>query len=93
MNCAPPYSDNTFVIAAVKVVLPWSTCPIVPMLQCGLLLLNFSFDILLSLHFFCFNNLERVKGIEPLHPAWKASVLPLNYTRVTQVYHSEVKVY
>ena len=27
--------------------------------------------------------LERVKGIEPLHPAWKASVLPLNYTRTT----------
>ena len=30
-----------------------------------------------------FNFLERVKGIEPLHPAWKASVLPLNYTRTT----------
>ena len=27
--------------------------------------------------------MERVKGIEPLHPAWKASVLPLNYTRTT----------
>ena len=24
---------------------------------------------------------ERVKGIEPSHEAWKASVLPLNYTR------------
>jgi hypothetical protein len=27
--------------------------------------------------------LERVKRIELLHPAWKASVLPLNYTRTT----------
>ena len=24
-------SDRTFVIAAVSVVLPWSTCPMVPM--------------------------------------------------------------
>ena len=29
--------------------------------------------------------MERVKGIEPLHPAWKASVLPLNYTRKTKL--------
>ena len=26
---------------------------------------------------------ERVMGIEPTRPAWKAGVLPLNYTRVT----------
>ena len=25
---------------------------------------------------------ERVKGIEPSYPAWKAGVLPLNYTRI-----------
>ena len=25
--------------------------------------------------------LERVTGIEPAYPAWKAGVLPLNYTR------------
>ena len=25
--------------------------------------------------------LERVMGIEPTYPAWKAGVLPLNYTR------------
>ena len=36
-----------------------------------------------SLFKFNFIFLERVKGIEPLHPAWKASVLPLNYTRTT----------
>ncbi len=28
-------------------------------------------------------SMERVKGIEPSCEAWKASVLPLNYTRVT----------
>src|ERR1044071_5677253 len=33
---------RTFVMAAVKVVLPWSTCPIVPMFTCGLLRSNFS---------------------------------------------------
>jgi hypothetical protein len=30
-------------------------------------------------------NLERVMGIEPTLSAWKAEVLPLNYTRF--VYH------
>ena len=25
--------------------------------------------------------MERVMGIEPTYPAWKAGVLPLNYTR------------
>jgi hypothetical protein len=29
---ARPFSERTLVIAAVKVVLPWSTWPIVPML-------------------------------------------------------------
>ena len=37
---------RTFLIAAVQVVLPWSTCPIVPMLQCGLLLSNLALAIL-----------------------------------------------
>ena len=37
--------DNTLVIAAVKVVLPWSMCPIVPTFTCGLLRSNFSLDI------------------------------------------------
>ena len=26
---------------------------------------------------------ERVMGIEPTYPAWKAGVLPLNYTRMS----------
>jgi len=37
--------------------LPWSTWPIVPMLQCGLVLSNFSFAILVHLFFpegYCF---------------------------------------
>jgi len=37
---------QTAVIAAVNVVLPWSTWPIVPILTCGLVLSNFSFAIL-----------------------------------------------
>ena len=30
--------------------------------------------------------MERVKGIEPSYPAWKAGVLPLNYTRKPENY-------
>ena len=30
-----------------------------------------------------FANTKRVMGIEPTYPAWKAGVLPLNYTRIT----------
>ena len=37
---------------------------------------------LLSLAFFTDKNLERVMGIEPTSSAWKADVLPLNYTRL-----------
>jgi hypothetical protein len=36
---------NTLEIAAVNVVLPWSTCPIVPMLTCGLERSKFSLAI------------------------------------------------
>src|SRR5581483_10511799 len=38
---------SVLVMAAVKVVLPWSMCPMVPMLTCGLLRSNFAFAILL----------------------------------------------
>jgi hypothetical protein len=38
----------TFVSAAVKVVLPWSTCPIVPTFTCGFVRSNFPFDTILS---------------------------------------------
>ena len=36
-------SWSTLVIAAVSVVLPWSMCPMVPMLQCGLVRSNLAF--------------------------------------------------
>ena len=29
-----------------------------------------------------YGHIKRVMGIEPTYPAWKAGVLPLNYTRV-----------
>src|SRR5712691_4220020 len=44
-NVAPPDSANTLVIAAVSVVLPWSICPIVPMLQCGFVRANLALPI------------------------------------------------
>ena len=30
--------------------------------------------------------MERVMGIEPTRPAWKAGILPLNYTRIYLCY-------
>jgi hypothetical protein len=36
------------VIAAVSDVFPWSTCPIVPILQCGFVRANFSLAMGLS---------------------------------------------
>ena len=35
---------------------------------------------------------KRVMGIEPTYPAWKAGVLPLNYTRVvlTRTYNKQL---
>src|SRR3989337_4089997 len=33
--------------------------------------------------------MERVMGIEPTHPAWKAGVLPLNYTRGFSCYNQQ----
>src|SRR5262245_16340535 len=40
-----PLSAATLVSAAVRVVLPWSTWPIVPTLTCGLLRSNFALAI------------------------------------------------
>src|SRR5690606_1593053 len=37
------WSWSTFEIAAVNVVLPWSICPMVPMLTCGLVRSNLAF--------------------------------------------------
>src|SRR5436190_19311559 len=134
----PNIFDSTVVIAAVRVVLPWSTCPIVPTFTCGLVRSNLLFAIFqnsektvtclrctwcpwrgsnarplpyqgsaLPLSHMGFPNrrqsgacpvdlqfekgsakigetlveLERETGIEPASLAWKARVLPLNYSR------------
>src|SRR5487761_2088574 len=45
VNVAPPDFASTLVMAAVSVVLPWSTWPIVPTLQCGLVRANFALAI------------------------------------------------
>src|SRR5689334_9840045 len=45
MNFAIPLSAQIFVKAAVKVVFPWSTCPIVPIFTCGFFRSNFAFAI------------------------------------------------
>ena len=41
----PSVSERTLVMAAVNVVLPWSTWPMVPMLTCGFVRSNFSLAI------------------------------------------------
>src|SRR5438309_9638332 len=45
MYLAIPFVDAIFVNADVKVVLPWSTCPIVPTFTCGFLRSYFAFAI------------------------------------------------
>src|SRR5678816_1033049 len=44
-----PLSDETFVRAAVVVVLPWSTWPMVPTFTCGLVRSNFALAMPLSI--------------------------------------------
>ena len=39
--------------------------------------------IISCIHNMYLQNKERVMGIEPTYLAWKASVLPLNYTRIS----------
>ena len=50
-NSASPFLPCRCVIAAVNVVLPWSTCPIVPTFTCGFVRSNFSLAMRLSLEF------------------------------------------
>ena len=54
------WESPTFVMAAVRVVLPWSTCPMVPILQCGLSRLKTSFCSRMQL-------VERVRRKTGLH--------------------------
>src|SRR5881392_1135641 len=46
---------STLVMAAVRVVLPWSMCPIVPTFTCGFVRSNFFFAICFQSHIVCFN--------------------------------------
>src|SRR5437016_10598919 len=48
VKSAIPFSDRTLVMAAVRVVLPWSMCPIVPMFTWGLFRSKRFLDMLLS---------------------------------------------
>ena len=57
-------SCSTLVIAAVSVVLPWSMCPMVPMLTCGLVRWNLAFAT-------GFSSLVAIPAVPPLaagHP-------------------------
>src|SRR5437868_11563437 len=54
---------STLVMAAVRVVLPWSIWPIVPILTCGLLRSNFSFAI-------CLEKSPYLSRDLPLNPAY-----------------------
>src|SRR5690242_18677208 len=45
---ASPFNDRYLVIAAVRLVLPWSMWPIVPMFTCGLVRSNFFLAIVSS---------------------------------------------
>src|SRR5438093_6674547 len=54
MNFPQPLSAETFVRAAVRVVLPWSMWPMVPTFTCGLLRSNFSLAMSSTpLRFYC----------------------------------------
>src|SRR5882672_777223 len=44
----PPFRWRYFVIAAVRLVLPWSMWPIVPILTCGLVRSNFFLAIVIA---------------------------------------------
>src|SRR5712691_12909271 len=53
-NFDQPLSADTLVRAAVRVVLPWSTCPMVPTFTCGFLRSNFAFPMIVLLAGYCF---------------------------------------
>jgi hypothetical protein len=56
---------STFVMAEVSVVFPWSMCPMVPTLMCGLSLLNFSFAIVDASLNMCCDQPQRIDN--PVH--------------------------
>src|SRR5438445_13542564 len=76
--------DSTLVIAAVKVVLPWSMCPIVPTFTCGLLRSNFSLAMIPFL-FLC----RPLRGLKSLLFPYPALADWANLLRLaSQAFHS-----
>src|SRR5438034_3391808 len=83
MNLASPFVSATLVIAAVRVVLPWSTWPIVPTFTCGFVRSNLALAMISSLafhfrndlfglrfrHFLVVAELHRVHGASLAHRA------------------------
>src|SRR3984893_9431166 len=69
---AQPLSAATFVSAAVRVVLPWSMCPMVPTFTCGLLRSNFSLAMS--------NDPRRLSKIRGAHPSLVAGADDQNRT-------------
>src|SRR6478609_9932986 len=67
--------DITFVIAAVNVVLPWSTCPIVPMFTCGFDRSNFS----LLIFYRPLRNWSPNRDLNPRPHPYQGCALPLSY--------------
>src|SRR5690606_39147974 len=61
LNSPPKRSAPILVSAAVSVVLPWSTWPMVPTLTCGLVRSNLPLDICLSLVYLKFGYRGRVQ--------------------------------
>src|SRR6266516_4445820 len=62
MNLDNPFVSATLVIAAVRVVLPWSTWPIVPTFTCGFVRSNLALAMISSLRFEC---IEENRGGTP----------------------------
>src|SRR5438093_7492900 len=67
-----PRSAATFVNADVNVVLPWSTCPIVPTFTCGFLRSYFAFAISI-LHPPASSLISTAQPSSPLHPQFHAT--------------------
>ena len=67
-NSASPFTAWIPVIAAVNVVFPWSTCPIVPTFTCGFVRSNFALAIA-SLASLRISDVLRRPGITRVHSA------------------------
>src|SRR6476646_1225965 len=63
-NSASPLSASTLVIAAVSVVFPWSTCPIVPTFTCGFVRSYFCFAIVRT------SLIRSPRGCGAARPGW-----------------------